>query len=67
MRKTLFSHFTPLIGGKSISLSKTLAEVVAKPLVPALLSRLDFDLVDSDVNIGKKTKIFLILDIVYYS
>jgi cytochrome P450 family 4 len=55
--------FTPFIGGKRICLGKTFAEVVAKFVVPALLSRLDFDLVDEEVKTGKKPKIFLNLDI----
>jgi cytochrome P450 len=38
--------FNPFLGGKRICLGKTFAEIVAKFVVPALLSRFTFELVD---------------------
>jgi cytochrome P450 len=55
--------FNPFIGGKRICLGKTFAEIVAKFVVPALLSRFEFDFVDQDIKSGKKAKPFLNLDI----
>jgi cytochrome P450 len=48
--------FNPFMGGKRICLGKTFAEVVAKFVVPALLSRFTFDFVDQDYATGVKKK-----------
>ena len=55
--------FNPFIGGKRICLGKTFAEIVGKFVVPAMLSRLEFDFVDQDIKSGRKQKPFLNLDI----
>ncbi len=44
-------------------MGKTFAEIVAKFVVPAMLSRLEFDFVDQDIKSGRKQKPFLNLDI----
>ena len=48
--------FNPFFGGKRICLGKTFAEIIAKFVVPALLSRFTFDLVDQDYITGAKEK-----------
>jgi cytochrome P450 len=54
--------FNPFIGGKRICLGKTFAEIVAKFVVPTLLSRWEFDFVDQDLKSGKKPKPRLNID-----
>ena len=48
--------FNPFFGGKRICLGKTFAEIIAKFVVPALLSRFTFDLVNQDYITGVKEK-----------
>lgn len=54
--------FSPFLGGKRICLGKTFAEIVAKFVVPALLSRFEFEFVDTDLRDGLKEKPKLNLD-----
>jgi len=55
--------FNPFLGGKRICLGKTFAEIVAKFVVPALLSRFTFELVDQDYITGVKEKPKVNLDL----
>jgi len=55
--------FNPFLGGKRICLGKTFAEVVAKFVVPSLLSRYTFELVDQDYVTGNKEKPKVNLDL----
>ena len=48
--------FSPFIGGKRICLGKTFAEIVAKFVVPALMSRFTFDFEDPDYATFAKEK-----------
>ncbi len=55
--------FNPFHGGKRICLGKTFAEIDAKFVVPALLSRFTFDFVDQDYVTGAKQKPKVNLDL----
>ena len=57
--------FNPFLGGKRICLGKTFAEIVAKFVVPALLTRFKFTFEDQDLATGKKPKPFLNLDMIH--
>ena len=54
--------FGPFIGGKRICVGKTFAEIVAKFVIPALLSRLRFEFVDPKTNMGNKIQYNLDID-----
>ena len=57
--------FNPFIGGKRICLGKTFAEIVAKFVVPALLTKYKFVFEDKDLASGKKPKPWLNLDMIH--